>query len=204
MDGSPASVSSAVMISAMPALSSAPRSVSPPVTMSVLPRRASRPGYCPGVSTSPFLQRDGAALVGQQHGGNARGGHDVHRVHVGDEADGGLPFAVGGQGGVDVAVLVHVGVRQAEAEAPPPAPGPAPAVFSCWGRPGWRRRRRCRIEHSAAGVHRRAYKDFLPKFAHKFARAGRQKQRPGRRAVGRPGAALSGRRAAASRVWAGR
>ena len=61
-----------------------------------------------------LVQHDVPALIAEAAGPDIGGGHAVHHVHVGDQADDRLALGVGGDFGVNVAVLVHPGVFRAQ------------------------------------------------------------------------------------------
>ena len=65
------------------------------------------------VDDHAVLQRDGLAVVVRDAHRLGRAADAVGGVHVGDKADLGRVVALGGDGGVDIAVLVHTGVGDA-------------------------------------------------------------------------------------------
>ena len=66
------------------------------------------------VDDHAVFQRDGLPVIVFDHLGMGRAQHAVGGVHVGDEAHPGGMIALGGNGAIDVAVLVHPGVSNAQ------------------------------------------------------------------------------------------
>ena len=66
------------------------------------------------VNDHAVFQRDRLPVIVFDHLGMGRAQHTVGGVHVGDEAHPGGMVALGGDGAVDIAVLVHPGVGDAQ------------------------------------------------------------------------------------------